>query len=124
MAPPRGGYPIPSAKRQGYHIWAVVSAKRARLDRARASRDPVIHGRRECTNRFDYWIPALPRRAKPGSLGRNDKQRCCGMTRSPVVGAKRDNPALKRGGRRGLPQTPFVAHPPAPNHIRARRLVG
>ena len=44
------------------------------VNRARASRDPVIHGRRECTNRFDYWIPALPRRAKPGSLGRNDRQ--------------------------------------------------
>ena len=40
---------------------AVVPAKRARLNRARASRDPVIHGRRERTNRFDYWIPALAR---------------------------------------------------------------
>jgi hypothetical protein len=53
---------------------AVVPAKRARLNRARASRDPVIHGRRESTNRFDYWIPALARRAMPGSLGRNDRQ--------------------------------------------------
>ena len=49
---------------------AVVPAKRARLNRARASRDPVIHGRRECTNRLDYWIAALPR-VKPG-VGRND----------------------------------------------------
>ena len=79
------------------HIWAVVPAKRARLDRARASRDRVIHGRRECTNRFDYWIPALARRAKPGSLGRNDMQRCCAMKRSPVVGAKCDSPAGTRG---------------------------
>jgi hypothetical protein len=53
---------------------AVVPAKRARLNRARASRDPVIHGRRERTNRFDYWIPALARRAMPGSVGRNDRQ--------------------------------------------------
>ena len=64
---------------------AVVPAKRARLNRARASRDPVIHGRRECTNRFDYWIPALARREMPGSLGRNDRQGCCGTTRSPVT---------------------------------------
>ena len=26
--------------------------------------DPVIHGRRECANRFDYWIPALARRGE------------------------------------------------------------
>jgi hypothetical protein len=83
---------------------AVVPAKRARpghpadkgggdpVNRARASRDPVIHGRSECTNRFDYWIPALVRRAKPGSLGRNDRQGCCGTTRSPLVGAKCDSP--------------------------------
>jgi hypothetical protein len=25
------------------------------------------HDQRECTNRFGYWIPALARRAKPGS---------------------------------------------------------
>jgi hypothetical protein len=58
---------------QGHFIWTVVPAKRARLNRARASRDPVIHGRRVRTNCFDYWIPALARRATPGSLGRNDK---------------------------------------------------
>jgi hypothetical protein len=72
---------------------AVVPAKRARLNRARASRDPVIHGRRERTNRFDYWIPALARRAMPGSLGRNDRQGCCGTTRSPVDRATCDYPA-------------------------------
>src|ERR1700730_18824264 len=27
-------------------------------------------------NHFGYWIPALPRRARPGSLGRTDRQRC------------------------------------------------
>src|SRR6202045_5114185 len=48
-----------SLKGGGLSHMAVVPAKRARLNRARASRDPVIHGRRECTNRFDYWIPAL-----------------------------------------------------------------
>ena len=58
----------------------VVPAKRARFNRARASRDPVINGRRECANRFGYWIPALARRAKPGSLGRNDRHECCGIT--------------------------------------------
>jgi len=42
------------------------------LNRARASRDPVIHGRHECPNCFGYWIPALACRAKPGALGRND----------------------------------------------------
>src|SRR5438105_2825502 len=62
---------------------AVIPAKRARLNRARASRHPVIHGRRVSTNCFGYWIPALARRAKPGSLGRNDRQGCCGMMRSP-----------------------------------------
>jgi hypothetical protein len=51
-------------KGQRYRIWVVVPAKRARLNRARASRDPVTHGPRECTNRVDYWIPALARRAK------------------------------------------------------------
>src|ERR1700736_6503433 len=78
----------------GLSIWVVVPAKRARLNRARASRDPVIHGRRECANRLDYWIPALSRRAKPASLGRNDRQGCCGTTRSPVVRATCD-----KGGR-------------------------
>jgi hypothetical protein len=48
--------------------------------------------------RFDYWIPALVRRAKPGSLGRNDRRGCCGATRSPVVGAKCDSPTWKGGG--------------------------
>ena len=75
----------------GYRIWAVVPAKRARpghpadkvggdpVNRDRASPDPVIHGRRDCTNRFVYWIPALPR-VKPG-VGRNDRHGSCGMTR-------------------------------------------
>src|SRR6476660_8839526 len=40
---------------------AVVPAKRARLRRASASRDPVIHGRSECANGVAYWIPALTR---------------------------------------------------------------
>jgi hypothetical protein len=56
---------------------AVVPAKRARLNRARASRDPVIHGRRECTNRLDYWIPALARRRSPA--------RSAGMTGKDVA---------------------------------------
>src|ERR1700730_599907 len=70
--------PPPSA--EGHRIWVVIPAKRARLKRDRASRDPVIYGRRECTNVVDYWIPALTRRAKPGSFGRNDRQTCCGST--------------------------------------------
>src|ERR1700738_5470015 len=48
----------------GHRLWAAVPAKRARLNRARASRDPVIHGRRKCPNRFDYWIPAPARPAE------------------------------------------------------------
>jgi 5-methyltetrahydrofolate--homocysteine methyltransferase len=41
---------------------------------------PSNPGRRECTNCFDYWIPALACRAKPGSLGRNDTRGYYGMT--------------------------------------------
>src|SRR5947209_3661555 len=61
---------------QGKRIWVVIPAKRARSKRARASRDPVIHGRSECTKGIDYWIPALARRAQPGLLGRNDAHEC------------------------------------------------
>ena len=50
----------------------VIPAKRTRFNLARASRDPGFHRRRECTKRVDYWIPALGRRAKPGSVGQND----------------------------------------------------
>src|SRR5438067_318926 len=51
-------------------MWAVVPAKRARLCRASASRDPVNDGQRESPDGGGYWIPALPR-GKPG-VGRND----------------------------------------------------
>jgi hypothetical protein len=32
----------------------------------------------------DPSIKVLPGQAATGSLGRNDRQECCGMTRSPV----------------------------------------
>ncbi len=88
----------------GHRLWAAVPAKRARLNRARASRDPVIHGRRKCPNRFDYWIPALPRRAKPGSLGRNDRQRCLRRRRSQAASSNASNPLSSSIGRGGQPR--------------------
>jgi hypothetical protein len=89
----------------GYRLWAVVPAKRARLNRARASRDSVIHSRRECPNRFDYWIPALPRRAKPGSLGRNDRQRCLRRRQgSQAASSNASNPLSSSIGRGGQPR--------------------
>ena len=85
-------------------LWAVVPAKRARLNRARACRDPVIHGRRKCPSRFDHWISALPRRAKPGSLGRNDRQRCLRRQASQAASSNASNPLSNSIGRGGQPR--------------------
>ena len=88
---------------------AVVPAKRARLNRARASRDPVIHGRREMprTALITSFRLSLAGRS-PASLGRNDtiesqsSARTAADLRAPRLRARRTPPSPRQECRRHL----------------------
>src|SRR3984893_9008109 len=98
---------------------AVVPARRARLNRARASRDPVIHGWSEGTNGCDYWIPALPRRASPARSAGMTGTNVCGVTRRRGPRCKMRSPAHAGAGMQG--RLLRLSHMPRPCGVSIHR---